>query len=159
MQTRKKSISLVHLGVLQPRASNNNRSTSSSSGNNTPPSDSHPAKRIKRSHTLSGSAPSPPSSLPPKSPSRNANASSAKDRRRSQPLVQATPPPSPDDYPNSSIDKSTIDDDVVLGVIEQLEGTGNRPHLIKELAAILGTHLHSVQKYVCALSTNCTEQH
>ena len=36
----------------------------------------------------------------------------------------------------------------MIGVIEQLEKTGNRPHLIKELAAVLSTTRDSVQRYV-----------
>ena len=145
MQTRKKSISLHALGVISStRGSGAHRSTSSSS-NTTPASDSHPAKRLKRSHTLSGSetAGSSQSAL---TAQRNGTPHSSKDRRRSQPLVQATPPPSPDDFPMTKIDKSGIKDDIVIAVLEQLEATGNRPHLIRELAAILANSLHSVQR-------------
>ena len=35
-----------------------------------------------------------------------------------------------------------------MGVLEQLESTGNRPHLIKELAAVLGNKLKVVQRYL-----------
>ncbi|KAJ6166705.1 hypothetical protein N7470_002152 [Penicillium chermesinum] len=35
------------------------------------------------------------------------------------------------------IDTQGIDDDIVVAAIEQLEKTGNRPHLVKELAAVL----------------------
>ena len=149
MNTRKKSISLHALGVIttKPRGSHAHRSTSASSTGNTLPSDTHPAKRVKRSHTLCGSAPSPASTTSPKSPSRNGNATTVKDRRRSQPTAQVTPPPSPDDYPYNQIDKSKIEDDIVVAVIEQLEACGNRPHLIKDLATALETSLHSVQRY------------
>lgn len=45
------------------------------------------------------------------------------------------------------IDTEGISDEIVVGVIEQLENTGNRPHLLKELAAVLGTKLPIVQRY------------
>ena len=41
-----------------------------------------------------------------------------------------------------------INDDIVVGVIEQLEKTGNRPHLVKELATVLSTTNDSVLGYV-----------
>jgi hypothetical protein len=44
------------------------------------------------------------------------------------------------------IDLEGINDDIVVGVIEQLEKTGNRPHLVKELAAVLITFNESVVK-------------
>jgi hypothetical protein len=46
------------------------------------------------------------------------------------------------------IDTEGINDDIVVGVIEQLEKTGNRPHLVKELAAVLVTLNENVAKYV-----------
>ena len=54
-----------------------------------------------------------------------------------------TPPPSPlaeelddghDDGKIRTIDLEGINDDIVEGVIVQLQQTGNRPHLVKELA-------------------------
>lgn len=57
-----------------------------------------------------------------------------------------TPPPSPgadvdehdcgDGRPRE-IDLEGINDEIVEGVIIQLQKTGNRPHLVKELAAVL----------------------
>jgi hypothetical protein len=44
------------------------------------------------------------------------------------------------------IDIEGINDDIVVGVIEQLEKTGNRPHLVKELAAVLINFNKSVTK-------------
>jgi hypothetical protein len=44
------------------------------------------------------------------------------------------------------IDTQGIDDDIVVAVIEQLEKTGNRPHLVKELAAVLVTLNSTVAK-------------
>ena len=157
MQTRKKSISLHALGVIPstPRGSATHRSsTSSSSANNASASDSHshPPKRLKRSHTLSGSASSPKDSNSPTAAQRNGNSPSAKDQQTSHPITQATPPPSPDDFPTGKVDKSGINDDIVVAVLEQLEATGNRPHLIKELATIFANSLHSVKRQVPAVA-------
>lgn len=46
------------------------------------------------------------------------------------------------------MDTEGINDDIVVAVIEQLEKTGNRPHLVKELAAVLITLNENVAKYV-----------
>jgi hypothetical protein len=46
------------------------------------------------------------------------------------------------------IDTQGINDDIVVAVIEQLEKTGNRPHLVKELAAVLVNLNSTVAKYV-----------
>ena len=75
------------------------------------------------------------------------------DSRPSGGLYEHTPPPSPvpdDDVasPAPKIDTDGINDDVVVAVIQHLEKTGNRPHLIKELAAILVTFNDTVAKYV-----------
>ena len=40
-----------------------------------------------------------------------------------------------------------INDDIVAGVVEQLEKTGNRPHLIKELASVLSRSNSAVNRY------------
>jgi hypothetical protein len=52
------------------------------------------------------------------------------------------------------IDTEGINDDIVVGVIEQLEKTGNRPHLVKELAAILVTLNENVAKYAVPYPPN-----
>jgi hypothetical protein len=70
-----------------------------------------------------------------------------------------TPPPSPprtdrasvellDDAPSAikRVDLEGINDEIVEAVIVQLENTGNRPHLVKELAAVLMQQLEVVQK-------------
>jgi len=44
------------------------------------------------------------------------------------------------------IDTESIKDEIVVAVIEQLEKTGNRPHLLKELATILQHRLPIVKK-------------
>ena len=64
---------------------------------------------------------------------------------------QHTPPPSPGATLDAKVDTEGINDDIVTGVIEQLEKTGNRPHLIKELAAVLSTTSDSVARYFTLL--------
>jgi len=77
----------------------------------------------------------------------------AKDQQTIRPngrrgIYEHTPPPSPTDGTAApKIDIEGINDDIVVGVIEQLEKTGNRPHLVKELAAILVTLNENVAKY------------
>lgn len=64
-----------------------------------------------------------------------------------------TPPPSPeadaDDTESvgvrKEIDLEGINDEIVEGVIVQLQKTANRPHLVKELAAILTTSVKIVE--------------
>jgi hypothetical protein len=65
-----------------------------------------------------------------------------------------TPPPSPeaeadepeDEVKPKEIDLEGINDEIVEGVIVQLQKTGNRPHLVKELAAILSQSVKIVQQ-------------
>lgn len=64
-------------------------------------------------------------------------------------LYEHTPPPSPmDGGVATKIDTEGINDDIVVSVIDQLEKTGNRPHLVKELAAVLVTLNMNVAKCV-----------
>jgi hypothetical protein len=98
-----------------------------STGSQSP--DSQPSKRQKRSHD---SAVAPETSA-----------------------VEHTPPPSPRSHSNArvfdikcppKVDLEGVNDDIVEGVITQLEATGNRPHLVKELALVLSLKLTSVQQ-------------
>lgn len=65
-----------------------------------------------------------------------------------------TPPPSPeavtddleDEVQPREIDLEGIHDEIVEGVIIQLQKTGNRPHLVKELAAILSQNVRIVEQ-------------
>jgi hypothetical protein len=67
--------------------------------------------------------------------------------------VADTPPPSPSgESGQTKVDTQGIDDEIVVGVIEQLEKTGNRPHLLKELAVILAPIVPIVERYVPRLS-------
>ncbi|KAF2445267.1 hypothetical protein P171DRAFT_292165 [Karstenula rhodostoma CBS 690.94] len=140
--TRRKSLSLPSLGIALP-----GRSIRS------PPSDMpHVAKRQKRSH--SGSSSSSPNSPPRLSTLRFDDKSGAG-------RVPDSPPPSPGGEA-TKIDTQGIDDIIVVGVIEQLEKTGNRPHLLKELATVLSPTIPIVERYVgssCASSLFTLTRH
>ena len=135
--TRRKSLSLPSLGIHIPvthaartasskSASRNSISSTGSSPLSDVPSEteSHPSKRLKRSH---------PGIVP-------------------EEALEQTPPPSPTvassvemtDAPK--IDFDAINDDIVEAVVMQLQTTANRPHLVKELATVLGQKLTSVQQ-------------
>lgn len=139
--TRRKSLSLPSLGIHIPTthaaraaaaaASASSKPSARLSSSSASPSaespESHPSKRLKRAH--SGPAPAE--------------------------AIEQTPPPSPtvadsiemtDADASSKIDLSTVNDDIVEGVIVQLQTTGNRPHLVKDLAVVLGQSLTSVQQ-------------
>lgn len=114
--TRRKSLSLPSLGIHLPNSSR--RSPPASKGSNV--DEVPPTKKVKRSHASL--------SPEPKEPVRAIRNG----------LLEHTPPPSPLDSANApKIDTEGIDDDIVVAAIEQLEKTGNRPHLVKELAAVL----------------------
>ncbi|KAL4991295.1 hypothetical protein BDW68DRAFT_152416 [Aspergillus falconensis] len=130
--TRRKSLSLPLLGIHLPNTSRRSPSTSKpphATDENTPPS-----KKVKKSHDSAATSPEPAE--------RGSNSSrpSATVRPSSRhATLEQTPPQSPTDGVASKIDLEGINDDIVVGVIEQLEKTANRPHLVKELAAVLIT--------------------
>ncbi|KAI5251036.1 hypothetical protein E4T42_04662 [Aureobasidium subglaciale] len=135
--TRRKSLSLSELGITVPK-----RSRASSQTRPSPPAtviDDEPVtKKPKRSHDSL----SPPPALmsPPKTKTLSI---------RTEPpsrLAEHTPPPSPGTQTVHTIDTEGISDDVVVATIKQLEKTGNRPHLVKELAAVLCHCIGAVEK-------------
>jgi hypothetical protein len=136
--TRRKSLSLPSLGIHLPGAS---RSSARS-----PPSTSdaqHPAKKVKRTHSNSTSS----ITSPPRAIALRFDES----RPKSSGRVADTPPPSPGgESGQTKVDTQGIDDEIVVGVIEQLEKTGNRPHLLKELALVLSPTIPIVERYVPA---------
>lgn len=118
--TRRKSLSLPSLGIHLPNSSR--RSPSISKGSHAT-DDLPPSKKVKRSHD----------SL---SPEPALKASVVRAGRHG--ALEYTPPPSPlDGGVTPKIDTEGINDDIVVAVIDQLEKTGNRPLLVKELAAVL----------------------
>ncbi|KIX03157.1 uncharacterized protein Z518_06708 [Rhinocladiella mackenziei CBS 650.93] len=135
--TRRKSLSLPSLGIHLPNASRAHRPGPKA----TPTPDaaqSPPAKKLKRSHEAD-------EPLSPVSSPRSKTGSPAIDLPTSthpvrRDAAEQTPPPSPKFAPPiRKVDTDGIHDDIVIAVIEQLEKTGNRPHLIKDLATILAS--------------------
>jgi hypothetical protein len=146
--TRRKSVNLSLLGIHVPRASHRPPPASAAPtfGDHQQQQQSPPSKKIKRSHSDASrseslSIPSRPASL------------QTKDRKHQKPSVAThTPPPSPPpagelelgDY--ARVDTEGINDDVVVATVQQLEKTGNRPHLLKELAAAISGHVPVVER-------------
>lgn len=153
--TRRKSLSLPSLGIHLPvsnaaRAAAANRAIAQQQANSdrTPsPTDTAssegapPTKRMKRAHTADmGDAPS----------------SEPLPKKHETVKFEHTPPPSPSAEQRSiegeeetspkAIDLEGINDEIVEAVIVQLQTTGNRPHLVKELAAVLMQQLKIVQQ-------------
>ena len=142
--TRRKSLSLPSLGIQLPNASRAHRPSLSKTS---PPELSPPAKKIKRSHHSTVTSPTSPSR--PRTTSHSKNVSFAERPKSSgRATYENTPPPSPrGSLTHATVDTEGINDDIVVGVIEQLEKTGNRPHLIKELAMVLSTISDAVSRY------------
>ncbi|EEH19925.2 hypothetical protein PABG_02184 [Paracoccidioides brasiliensis Pb03] len=138
--TRRKSLSLPSLGIQLPSSSRSQRSpthkTTSALETQQPPS-----KKVKRSHDSVFRSPLSVSSESPESTSQKDEVDGSRPKsQRGAGTFEHTPPPSPEDSGIApKIDTEGINDDIVVSVIEQLEKTGNRPHLIKELATVLST--------------------
>lgn len=146
--TRRKSLSLPSLGIQLPHGSRAaQRSPPTTSAMSPPESTSQhpPAKKIKRSHTSGSTSPSPTSPTRPST----IRFQDAEPKSASR-MAEHTPPPSPGDVGTAKVDTQGIDDEIVVAVIDQLETTGNRPHLLKELAAVLSTQLAIVERYASA---------
>lgn len=132
--TRRKSLSLPSLGIHLPVTHASRAAARLSPPSAGPSTENPPAKKIKRSHEDSPSMSPPPKRLIVK--------------------YENTPPPSPEAESNDLEEESTpreidlegINDDIVEGVIVQLQKTGNRPHLVKELAAILSQNVKIVEQ-------------
>lgn len=147
--TRRKSLSLAELGITVPKRS---RAPSHPS----PPStivegDERPVKKTKRSH---GSASPAAGAM---SPPRTTNIRIKEEKPKT--IAELSPPPSPVREGDSKIDTEGISDDIVVGALKQLERTGNRPHLVKELAAVLSPTVPAVERYDCALLTQSARHH
>lgn len=136
--TRRKSLSLPSLGIQLPNAARAHRSNSKADEH----SQSPPLKKLKRTHQ--DDAPLSPVSQtrsPAASPPAQPNVQPPQQRIK----LEHTPPPSPGDVEiGRKVDTEGINDDIVIAVIEQLEKTANRPHLIKELATVLASTNQSI---------------
>ncbi|KAG9241182.1 hypothetical protein BJ878DRAFT_245483 [Calycina marina] len=136
--TRKKSFSLADLGIHVPVTH-----AERAAARLTPPSgpaeninnNNPPLKKIKRSHDESLS----PAMSPPPKPIK---------------YEDNTPPPSPEPEAghdelkrvSKEISLEGINDEIVEGVILQLQKTANRPHLVKELAVVLSATVRIVEQ-------------
>ena len=168
--TRHKTLSLHSLGIHVPgsHATRANRSASSSSSSS---SNASPV-----SMACSPASPSKRDRQPPTKRQKRAYSESSADDHDAPPLgrlakkrseavkFEHTPPPSPpaaaahpsiemsedeDDAAAATpktIDMEGINDEIVEAVIIQLQNTSNRPHLVKELAAVLMLQLKIVQQ-------------
>lgn len=141
--TRRKSLSLSELGIIVPKRS---RAISHPS----PPStiaegDEPPIKKSKRSHA--SGAPSPASMSPPRATATTIRIKEEKPTPAPR-TGELSPPPSPGREGASKIDTEGINDEIVVAAIQQLEKTGNRPHLVKELAAALAPHVNPIERFV-----------
>ncbi|KAH8808440.1 hypothetical protein F5884DRAFT_677178 [Xylogone sp. PMI_703] len=146
--TRRKSLSLPSLGIHLPVTHASRAAARASPPSTMPSSASPPAKKLKRSHELGPATPvtSTASATPTPVPSS---------RRDHALKYENTPPPSPEAQPDldesdadlkpKEIDLEGINDEIVEAVIIQLQKTGNRPHLVKELAAILSQSVRIVE--------------
>ncbi|KAF7547800.1 hypothetical protein G7046_g8899 [Stylonectria norvegica] len=160
--TRRKSLSLPSLGIHIPvthaaraaaaaAAASSKAAARLSSSSTSSSSSSAAAAAASRASTSM----SPPTST---TESIETHTHSNKRQKRSHggsSRLEQTPPPSP--TPDTSLDMSDLDfdppkisleginDDIVEAAIVQLQSTGNRPHLVKELATVLSQHLAVVQ--------------
>lgn len=137
--TRRKSVSLSSLGIhvpKSPKASAHRSPPASATATSFTSENQPPQKKLKRSHS---------SQEPLKQSDRPVVPNYKHERTQSR--VFDTPPPSPGgESRHFKIETEGINDDIVVAVIEQLERTANRPHLLKELAAILSNHIPIVQR-------------
>ncbi|KAL8954530.1 MAG: hypothetical protein Q9183_007070, partial [Haloplaca sp. 2 TL-2023] len=136
--TRRKSLSLPSLGIQLPNASRAHRHSISKAAESSSP----PAKKVKRSHTADDASTSTtprPRSNTASSATKSVSFATERPKSSGRTAYEHTPPPSPGAINDAKIDIDGINDDIVVGVIEQLEKTGNRPHLIKELSTVLST--------------------
>ncbi|KAL8654986.1 MAG: hypothetical protein Q9226_003222 [Calogaya cf. arnoldii] len=140
--TRRKSLSLPSLGIQLPNTSRAHRPSISKAATATESSTRPPAKKVKRSHTSEDACPttlSRPRSSTSSSTTKSVSFAAERPKSSGRTAYEHTPPPSPGATDSTKIDINGINDDIVIGVIEQLEKTGNRPHLIKELSTVLST--------------------
>jgi hypothetical protein len=144
--TRRKSLSLTEMGIIAPKRAR--VAVQPSPPNTAVDGEEPPVKKSKRSH---GSAsPTIGDMSPPRS-----TAIRIKEQKPKRGAA-LSPPPSPLREGQSKIDIEGISDEIVVGAIQQLERTGNRPHLVKELSSILATTIPAIERYACASINDTT---
>ncbi|KAG4430404.1 hypothetical protein IFR05_014110 [Cadophora sp. M221] len=132
--TRRKSFSFPALSIHLPVAHASRAAARLSPPSASPNSENPPSEKLERSHEESPSMSPPPKRTPLK--------------------YENTPPPSPEaetddleaEVKPREIDLEGINDEIVEGVIVLLQKTGNKPHLVKELAAILSQSVKIVKQ-------------
>lgn len=140
--TRRKSLSLTEMGIIVPKRSR--AAVQPSPPNTAVDGEEPPVKKSKRSHA----SPTIGDMSPPRS-----TAIRIKEQKPKR-AAALSPPPSPLREGESKIDIEGISDEIVVGAIQQLERTGNRPHLVKELSAVLATNIPAIERYACADTTD-----
>ncbi|KAH6842851.1 hypothetical protein B0I37DRAFT_205450 [Chaetomium sp. MPI-CAGE-AT-0009] len=147
--TRHKTLSLHSLGIHVPGSHASrapaNRGSSMASPASPSKNSQPPTKRLKRAYSESSDDAPPVRRLSKK--------------RDDTVKFENTPPPSPptsrrpsieisedEDTAPKAIDMESINDEIVEAVIVLLQNSGNRPHLVKELAAVLMLQLKIVQQ-------------
>ncbi|KAI9644568.1 hypothetical protein NHQ30_006589 [Ciborinia camelliae] len=143
--TRRKSLYLPDLGIELPQthASKAAARLSPPSTATTPTSEQQALKKMKRSRERSFSTSPPPkrvlikfeSNSPPSPPLSEVDVKVEDDVKVKVEEVKT-----------EEIDFEGINDEIVEGVIIQLQKTANRPHLVKELAAILSRNVKIVEQ-------------
>ncbi|KAM0703198.1 hypothetical protein Q7P35_009136 [Cladosporium inversicolor] len=134
--TRRKSLSLTEMGIIAPKRAR--VAVQPSPPNTAVDGEEPPVKKSKRSH---GSAsPTIGDMSPPRS--TTIRIKEQKPKRG----AALSPPPSPLREGQSKIDIEGISDEIVVGAIQQLEKTGNRPHLVKELSSVLATTIPAIER-------------
>lgn len=146
--TRRKSLSLAELGITVPHK------RVRTSSHPSPPStvvegEEPPVKKVKRDAPATGLM----------SPPRTTTIRIKEEKPKPATVAELSPPPSPAAEGSNKVDVEGISDDIVVSTIQQLEKTGNRPHLVKELAHVLARSLHCVDKYVPTSPHHCRESH
>lgn len=135
--TRRKSLSLPSLGIHVPGTHPSRSAGRSSTTPESPsPAEYAQVKRLKRPHDADAEATKPPP------------ATRIKHEHTPPPSPEASPPPGEGTARKAAKknEGEAINDTIVEAVIAQLRATGNRPHLVKELAAVLAQRLTVVQQ-------------
>jgi hypothetical protein len=158
--TRRKSLSLPSLGIHVPTSHprSTHRASASHASNMSPKSASSPStasdsevhhhKKVKRSHDKSASA-SPPAFAPSRStkpPSTPAERTTPPQSPGLQHSIEMEDAESPESVGMKMISLEGINDEIVEAVIVRLQKTRNRPHLVKDLAAVLMESVKIVQQ-------------
>ena len=171
--TRRKSLSLPSLGIHVPTSKDSRVAAAASRASKEQKDSSHTSSHTRSNTAANMASPAPSNTSSSKAESASskklkrthsavetegrAHPSEPQQKKREERETvrfQNTPPPSPGgarrsvecDDPPRPIDFEAINDDIVEAVIVQLQNTGNRPHLVKELAAVLMQQLKIVQQ-------------